>query len=459
MKSSASLPLTWRLLIDPSGKLPRSCANRAATRVRFALCRRYGCGSKRQLRRKSLPLGPSLTRFEVRVNRKECTHVRPRGARNQSGAAPWPARCQRHDGIVAGAAIGAIESLDETVLIATKGGRFNQGLCRTFRQRFGRIRTRTCVQDVVDHQLLEGSMKQRRACKFHPTRRRKLNLAHKPCHLRWGRRLFSLACLEIFLVIALSVAEASEPESVLRTIMLVKADTDLAAMAEHMSYESDVIGIVTNWSAICATNWSPSLTWKRTSPFPAYGQRGTWPGSRWNVIPCAISPVDGVLSARDRVLEGLAGRWMVVSGHESLRGNGVVIAGTAGKYNDPIHQTSDAQPSSNSPQSYDLSGEWEILEIEDNRTYRATLDRQGNGPYTWQGGQFRTTRFNDRRWQGTWKQTGNDREGEFELVLSEDGTQAKGIWWYVRVGTRNNIPPRQHGGSYVWKRLNSSPPP
>jgi len=111
-----------------------------------------------------------------------------------------------------------------------------------------------------------------------------------------------------------------------------------------------------------------------------------------------------------------------------------------------------------SPAAYDLSGEWEILEVEENRTYRATLDRQGNGPYTWQDGLFKTTSFVDRRWRGTWKQTGNDREGEFELILSEDGTLANGIWWYVRVGTRNNIPPREHGGSYVWKRLNSSSP-
>ena len=113
---------------------------------------------------------------------------------------------------------------------------------------------------------------------------------------------------------------------------------------------------------------------------------------------------------------------------------------------------------SKSQETYDLSGEWEILEVEESRTYRATLDRQGNGPYTWQDGQFKTTSFVDRRWRGTWKQTGNDREGEFELVMSEDGTLANGIWWYARVGTRHNIPPREHGGSYVWKRVNSSSP-
>ncbi|MBY0249219.1 MAG: hypothetical protein K2Q17_16285 [Nitrospiraceae bacterium] len=113
---------------------------------------------------------------------------------------------------------------------------------------------------------------------------------------------------------------------------------------------------------------------------------------------------------------------------------------------------------STSQETYDLSGEWEILEVEESRTYRAMLDRQGNGPYTWQDGQFKTTSFVDRRWRGTWKQIGNDREGEFELVVSEDGTLANGIWWYGRVGTRHNIPPREHGGSYVWKRVHSSSP-
>ena len=314
--------------------------------------------------------------------------------------------------------------------------------------------------------MMEGPMKQRGACKFHPIRGRELNLVHKP-RLPWESRLFSLTCLEIFLVIVLSVAEASEPESALRTIVLVKGDTDLATMAEHMSHEGDVIGIVsaaadmwagTNRSTICAANLTQSVGWKRTSPIPAYGQRTAWTGLRWNMIPSAISPLDGLLSSRDGVLERRAGQGIVVSGHESLCGNGVGIVGTAGTYKDPTYQTSDAQPSSNSPENYDLSGEWEILEVEENRTYRATLDRQGNGPYTWQGGQFKTTSFADRRWRGTWKQTGNDREGEFELVLSEDGRQAKGIWWYMRVGARNNIPPRQHGGSYVWKRLTSPPP-
>ncbi len=105
----------------------------------------------------------------------------------------------------------------------------------------------------------------------------------------------------------------------------------------------------------------------------------------------------------------------------------------------------------------DLSGEWEILEVEDDKRYKATLDKAGNGPYSQQGGRFTTTKYADRLWQGTWQQIGNDREGGFEVLLAEDGTQAKGRWWYSRVGSQKNIPPREHGGTYQWKRLTPAP--
>jgi hypothetical protein len=100
-----------------------------------------------------------------------------------------------------------------------------------------------------------------------------------------------------------------------------------------------------------------------------------------------------------------------------------------------------------------LRGEWEI--VEGGTTYRATLDRNGNGPYTFNNGQFTTTDIKAGQWQGTWRQTANDREGGFELMLSEDGTEAKGTWWYSRVGGRKDIPPRQEGGTFVWKRISS----
>lgn len=154
------------------------------------------------------------------------------------------------------------------------------------------------------------------------------------------------------------------------------------------------------------------------------------------------------------VLERRNGEWVLLSWHESFRNAGGAIS-----VNDrpsPLPSMTLASTSS-VPTSTDLSGEWEILEVEDDKRYTATLDKAGNGPYTQHGGRFVTTKFSDRLWQGTWQQPGNDREGGFEILLSEDGKEAKGVWWYSRVGTHKNIPPREHGGTYQWKRITPVP--
>jgi hypothetical protein len=118
--------------------------------------------------------------------------------------------------------------------------------------------------------------------------------------------------------------------------------------------------------------------------------------------------------------------------------------------------TSPREPGAAGPavQKPDLSGAWDVHE--EDRSYRAALDRDGNGSYTWQNGEIETTEFSGRKWRGTWRQSGNDREGGFELLLSEDGKRAEGTWWYTRVGKRDHIPPGRSGGSYVWDRVAAS---
>ena len=101
----------------------------------------------------------------------------------------------------------------------------------------------------------------------------------------------------------------------------------------------------------------------------------------------------------------------------------------------------------------DLKGQWEIKE--EDKSYVATLDQDGHGFYTWQNGEITVSTCRHRRCEGTWKQTGNDREGGFDVLFGEDGSEAKGVWWYSRVGSKNNIPPRQWGGPYTWKRVDS----
>lgn len=101
-----------------------------------------------------------------------------------------------------------------------------------------------------------------------------------------------------------------------------------------------------------------------------------------------------------------------------------------------------------------MGGKWEIQE--EDRSYIATLDENGNGTYTWKNGKIQTIECIDKLWKGTWHQSGNDREGEFEVVLSEDGQEAKGVWWYTRVGENKDIPPKQFGGDFVWVRPSSN---
>jgi ketosteroid isomerase-like protein len=162
----------------------------------------------------------------------------------------------------------------------------------------------------------------------------------------------------------------------------------------------------------------------------------------------------GLLLRETGVLERRNGQWVLLSWHESFSNAGGAM---------PIDdRTKAAAPrtvasSVGQPVVLDLSGEWDILEVEDDKHYKATLDKAGNGTYTQHGGRFVTTKYADRLWQGTWQQPGNDREGEFELLLSDDGTEAKGVWWYSRVGAQKNIPPREHGGTYLWKRLTPLP--
>ena len=147
------------------------------------------------------------------------------------------------------------------------------------------------------------------------------------------------------------------------------------------------------------------------------------------------------------VLERRQGRWLLVQWHESLeRDPTVQLVETQNQQSLDDHTVRKAP--------VDLSGEWEIQEAD--KTYHAVLDKSGSGNYTWQDGTFTTTRLTDGRWEGVSIQPGNDREGGFEVDLSEDRMAAHGRWWYTRVGNRSNIPARQWGGEYRLKRTQAT---
>lgn len=257
------------------------------------------------------------------------------------------------------------------------------------------------------------------------------------------------------------------PEEVLRTMVQANAEKDLSTLSKLMAHDSDIISYsigarkYIGWTQFARdmqeefasvarleipitelTVWTRGDTAWFAMELDYIRYVGTGKDQLRTVLPLRET---GVLERRD-------GQWILLGWHESSRSAGVGMAAASQPPISSVQKTAGTVPI---PDATDLSGEWEIQE--EDKSYKATLDRAGNGPYTHQGGRIVTTGYSDRRWQGTWRQIENDREGGFEVLLSEDETQAQGIWWYTRVGERTNIPPREHGGTYLWKRL--TPPP
>lgn|SRR5262245_7178057 len=265
--------------------------------------------------------------------------------------------------------------------------------------------------------------------------------------------------------------ESTGPEAAIRTLVRANAELDMQTLSRFMAHDADIISYTiggrkyVGWpefehemqeefSSVAKLEipihelkvWTKGTVAWFTMELDYIRFVGEGPDQRKTVLPLRES---GVLEQR-------AGQWVLLSWHESLRNMQLSASSTQRPTTPtPQHLVSNAQL----PSIPDLNGEWDILEVEDDKHYKATLDKAGNGPYTQHGGRFVTTKISDRLWQGTWQQPGNDREGGFELLLSEDGTQAKGVWWYSRVGNQKNIPPREHGGTYQWKRLTPVPPP
>jgi len=264
-------------------------------------------------------------------------------------------------------------------------------------------------------------------------------------------------------------AEESGAEAAIRAMVRANAEKDMASLSRLMAHDSDIISYTIGGRKY--VGW-PDIERDMLEEFDSAAKlelpirelkvwtKGdlAWYTMELDYIRTVVQDKGqqrALLPLRETgVLERRDGQWVLLSWHESFRNSGGAIQLADESLRDPAVRTVAGSQNGET----DLSGEWDILEVEDNKTYKATLDKAGNGPYTQQGGRFVTTKFEDRAWHGTWHQTGNDREGGFEVLMSEDGTQAKGVWWYTRVGDKKNIPPRQWGGTYVWKRIKPAPP-
>ncbi len=262
-------------------------------------------------------------------------------------------------------------------------------------------------------------------------------------------------------------AEDNSAEAAVRALIRANAEKDIAALSKLMAHDADITSYTIGGRKYIG--W-PALERDMQEEFNSAAiieipirELKVWTKGDLAWYAMEVDYIRTVVQNGDRqrallplretgVLERRDGHWVLHSWHESFRNAGGAI--TLGDQ-PPNHPPTPAAPVALA--SPDLSGEWEILEVEDDKRYKASLDQTGNGPYTQHGGRFTTTKYVDRLWQGTWVQPGNDREGGFELLLSEDGKEAKGVWWYTRVGTHKNIPPREHGGTYQWKRITPVP--
>lgn len=263
-------------------------------------------------------------------------------------------------------------------------------------------------------------------------------------------------------------ADLQSPEAVLRVLIQANAEKDIETLKNYMAQDPDTIGYTiggrkyVGWEPFeramkdefdSVDNLDIHITdlkvWQRgdIAWFAMeldYGRDvSTENGQSRTIIPLRDT---GVLERRD-------GKWVLVAWHESLQ-KPFQPSTLQPKIDTAVSSTS--EPRTNSI-AVDLSGEWEIHE--DDKSYHATFDAMGNGPYTWQDGHIVTSKITDHLWSGSWSQKGNDREGEFEVLLSEDYRTAEGVWWYTRVGKHENIPPREWGGKYMFKRLSSPPHP
>lgn len=277
--------------------------------------------------------------------------------------------------------------------------------------------------------------------------------------------LVSLALLLPYTTNSLA-ADPPDPETAIRLMIRANAEKDLPTLSRLMAHDADIVSYTVGGRKY--VGW-PDFEREMRDEF-ANTQKIEIPITELKVwtkgdLAWFTMEVDyiryvgegssvkrTVLPLRETgVLERRTGRWQLLSWHESFRSaqlGGPLASPPAAAGSQKLVSTA-SMP--------DVSGEWDILEVEDEKRYKAILDKSGNGPYTQQGGRFVTTKIENHLWQGTWHQPGNDREGGFEVLLSEDGKEAKGIWWYTRVDTRKNIPPKEHGGTYHWKKAASSP--
>ena len=214
--------------------------------------------------------------------------------------------------------------------------------------------------------------------------------------LRSSLLVLTLTMLGVLAPSLPSMAE-QDPTEVLRSLVQANEERDPPGMAALLAQDDDTVsyGIggrtYVGWSAL-ARDLQQELDSVSRLAIDIKQLRVWKNGERaWFAMELDYRRFEGnqppqLLPLRETgVLECRRGRWVLVSWHESMRGPSVLERVNQPLSGDQVQGSYTSVP--------DLSGEWDVQE--DERSYRATLDRLGNGPYSWQGG---TDRDHPRRW-------------------------------------------------------------
>jgi len=212
-------------------------------------------------------------------------------------------------------------------------------------------------------------------------------------------------------------AEMTGPEATLRALVQANADKDVSTLARLMAHDADIVSYTiggrkyVGWPQferemleefrtvtrleipiIALKVWTRGEVAWFAMELDYIRYIGTDPERRQMVLPLRET---GVLERRH-------GEWVLTAWHESFRAEAAPLALSVPVPCASGQQTGPAGPAVRMP---DLSGEWEVQE--EDKSYKAALDRHGNGLYSWQSGRIVTTVIAGQKWQGTWQQAGS----------------------------------------------------
>src|SRR2546427_6813209 len=210
-------------------------------------------------------------------------------------------------------------------------------------------------------------------------------------------------------------AEMTGPEATLRALVQANADKDVSTLARLMAHDADIVSYTiggrkyVGWPQFEREMLEEFRTVTRVEiPIIALKvwTRGevAWFAMELDYIRYIATDPERrqmVLPLRETgVLELRHGEWVLTAWHESFRAEAAPLALSVPVPCASGQQTGPAGPAVRMP---DLSGEWEVQE--EDKSYKAALDRHGNGLYSWQSGRIVTTVIAGQKWQGDRKST------------------------------------------------------